>query len=527
MNFVLFAVNSISYGQTVGVVTTDAPDVANDKTLNKGHFRINRTGSTNQALTVNFSLPASASDTPNAAQPANVTNTANTDYTLWVKDAASTNEPTLLANVVARTGSLSFGTNVIALDVEVRPEHDEDLESEGVWLTITSVPNGAIQPSNSTACVAIYDGPRYSIIDLPIGPSEFAVCALKNTGGDLTTMPDIVGYRRDNGCLLSYTTNGYTRLSLDNPSGSSSGYGLGISDDGVMAGYVSGSPEKAVCWAPATNYAPALLASLSSAGNAAAFAISPNAQYIAGYAVNSSSTPHAVRWDTPGSWTLRDLGALGASQTNTSYAYALNNDGRVVGASQGGTNSPSVLRAFRTAAGATSIASSDELRPYINTNIDLGLDGITVSNFVNAATSISSLGAAVGWSDAAVVTSWDAQGQAHGEKQHRALYWGTDGVPVDLGVLPGGNWSEATAINDAVAVQVVGWSRTSWDTNSVVGFISGGPWTTMVSVQDQNLFYGSTNWSLTKPVDINNEGYILGNGNFNGRQASWLLVPLH
>ena len=117
-------------------------------------------------------------------------------------------------------------------------------------------------------------------------------------------------------------------------------------------------------------------------------------------------------------------------------------------------------------------------------------------------------------------------GGARGYQQHRAHHWGTDGLPVDLGVLPGGDWSEATAINDAVPVQVVGWSRTSLDTNSVVGFISGGPGTTMVSVQDQHLFYGSTNWHLTRPVDINNWSYILGNGTYEGTPASWLLIPL-
>jgi len=74
---------------------------------------------------------------------------------------------------------------------------------------------------------------------------------------------------------------------------------------------------------------------------------------------------------------------------------------------------------------------------------------------------------------------------------------------------------------------VVGSSRTSSDTNSVVGFISSGPGTTMISVQDEHLFYGSTNWHLTRPVDINNWSYILGNGTYEGSSASWLLIPLY
>ena len=45
-------------------------------------------------------------------------------------------------------------------------------------------------------------------------------------------------------------------------------------------------------------------------------------------------------------------------------------------------------------------------------------------------------------------------------------------------------------------------SRTNSDQVDVVGAAS--PLATMISVQDQHLFYGSTNWHLTRPVDINN-----------------------
>jgi len=79
----LFAVKSISYGKTVGVVTSEAPDVANDKALSKGHFRFKRTGDNSQAPEFAFSLPSGSLTYTNAATPANTNNAPNTDYTLW------------------------------------------------------------------------------------------------------------------------------------------------------------------------------------------------------------------------------------------------------------------------------------------------------------------------------------------------------------------------------------------------------------------------------------------------------------
>ena len=218
---------------------------------------------------------------------------------------------------------------------------------------------------------------------------------------------------------------------------------------------------------------------------------SPYSTYVTGGVVSeaSPSVTHAVRWSS-GSWgTPADLGALSNPSSTPSLGYAVNSAGQVVGISKGGDGHPGIYRAFRAASGA-SISSASELSSFIDSQLDLNLNSIDVSTFESSAAAINTGGAAVGWSDAAVLTWWDGS-VARGEKQHRAHYWGTDGVPFDLGVLPGADWSEATAINDPrspLPAMVVGWSGSSTDATARVGFISGGAGTTMVSLQDQHLF---------------------------------------
>jgi probable HAF family extracellular repeat protein len=118
-------------------------------------------------------------------------------------------------------------------------------------------------------------------------------------------------------------------------------------------------------------------------------------------------TNHAFFWSAADG--MHDLGSLGGS----SYAYAINNAGQVVGCYE---SSPGNFRAFLwTESGGTQ---------------DLG----TLGGDSSAASGINSQGQVVGWS----VTS---TGDAH------AFLWTASTGMQDLGTL-GGSSSDATAIND-------------------------------------------------------------------------------
>lgn len=166
---------------------------------------------------------------------------------------------------------------------------------------------------------------------------------------------------------------------------------------------------------------------------------------------------------------------------NTRGGLYINNAGLLAGTS---SSSPGVTQAFIQAGAGGS-------RTYLG----------TLGGAYSEATAINDAGQVVGYSTASGVA-------------HAFLY--SNGVMIDLGVRPGSgqNGSRATAVNNfGVAVG---------DENAANGqallFKDG-------TVQSLNsLITPDSEWNLTNAFGINDNGWIVGTGTFNGQQAAF---PAH
>ncbi|MCC7203733.1 MAG: LEPR-XLL domain-containing protein [Phycisphaeraceae bacterium] len=182
-----------------------------------------------------------------------------------------------------------------------------------------------------------------------------------------------------------------------------------------------------------------------------------------------------------------NLGALGGEW---SQAYAINNAGQTVGAA---ANPAGLSRAFSTSPNAA-ITPQDAI-PL--------LPGMTQ----NAAYAVSQDGLIAG-------SAWNDQGQYHA---FRATRSGNLWNVLDLGAL-GGAVSEALGVNDLGAV--VGYA-TGAD-GQARAFVSYND-----SIIDLNLLIDPlSGWTLTRAVDINNQGQIIGQGTYLGQPRAFLLTPL-
>ncbi|RUT07575.1 hypothetical protein DSM106972_018350 [Dulcicalothrix desertica PCC 7102] len=104
--------------------------------------------------------------------------------------------------------------------------------------------------------------------------------------------------------------------------------------------------------------------------------------------------------------------------------------------------------------------------------------------------------------------------------QTRAFLWDRISGVRDLGVLGisnnGDSFSSAYGINNKS--QVVGTSTTNIGTS---GFI----WSDSVITDLQSLINPSSGWVIQDAWAINDNGYIVGNGVFNGLERAFLLAP--
>lgn len=139
----------------IGTVVSVRPviSVAQDRReggVQEGRIRFERTGSLATNLTVNVSLGEVA-----GRRPA----TLGTDYTLVVSGPGS-------ISAAGTNATVSFPTNVVAVEVRVIPVADQIIEQEHAWFTVMPGSRYAVSGSRSKASVYIYDGPRWTLYEL-------------------------------------------------------------------------------------------------------------------------------------------------------------------------------------------------------------------------------------------------------------------------------------------------------------------------------------------------------------------------
>ena len=472
------------------VTITSSPDTCDDKLTNRvSRLTLSRTGSTSDALTVTCAINT------NGLRAATYT----TDYSLYSSNTLSSSATSFAVTIPAGASSST---------VEVRPAYDGSsiLEMEGVWVQLASLSTNTVKIAGDTnSTVYIFDGPKYTVIELPLYGSPTYAYAL-----DDQATPNLAGLTGGKGTW--WYTNGsgvytYSWLNVPMYYNSLTPYGVATGNDGKIfvgtALYYDNTTLKAFRY---SGTSATILGNLGGSGTTEALAVSPNTNYIVGYSPNANGYQRAARWRGNNTWNPEDLGSLAGVNTARSYAYAVNSGGKVVGKSamaSGGT----VYHAFRTAGGNAMIGGGDEL---------VGLDTVSGTSSTRncQANAINVGGDAVGRSEQA------------GSSDYRAVFW-PDGSSVssDLGVLAGGNRSEAWSINDHG--QIVGTSRTTTSSGSEHAFLMSWSGGDMIDLHDKDLTAKGSGWTLVSAEAINNAGYIIGWGYKDGSTKAFILVPNH
>jgi probable HAF family extracellular repeat protein len=240
---------------------------------------------------------------------------------------------------------------------------------------------------------------------------------------------------------------------------------------------------------------------LPGGGTSYAYAINSGGQVV-GYASTSGSSGnnHAFLWSSGGG--MQDLGTLGGA---LSYANAINAGGQVAGYSSTGSNSHAFL--WTSGGGMVDLGTLGGSASYANAiNAGGQVAGYSYTSssthaFLWSSGVMKDLGTLTG-GGVSYATALNAGGQVAGYSStgtgyHHAFHWSSGGGMVDLGTL-GGNSSSAHAIN--ATGQVAGYSTTSSGANHAFLWTSGG------GMQDLGTLGGSYSFAYA----LNASGQVVG-----------------
>ena len=265
--------------------------------------------------------------------------------------------------------------------------------------------------------------------------------------------------------------------------GGNDSYGAAINNNGIAVG--SSNWSKAALWAAGSSVATQLPG--LGGDNSYAFDIN-NANAVTGYARAATGGYQATLWSpSGGGYAPTSLGFV--SGRDQSYGLGINASGQVVG--WGATNQPTDARAFVWTDGT----------------------GISALPFLTG----GSVSEGYGINDSGVSAGWS--GSTAG---NRAVLWGNAAsgyAPTDLGVLAGDASSRAWALNNAGVV--VGRST---GTGGDRAFVWADGATGMVDLN--TVLVNGTGWVVNTAFDVNNNGWIVGWGTFNGETHALLLTPV-